>query len=569
MTPRLSRFASLALVFLPAWAFAAEPPTRLATSARFDLSGDVPIDHGRVVSGDGSIERMNWVAADRSRFGYTSNFRIGRLGWKPLAVAFTPEASGTVTLTLMGPWEQAPGGGVYRQEVFWDDLRIEGGSTSADLGLESRTGWEGAGAIVTASLHPPVAPSAPTPPASPAPPASSGSHYACTWHDQPLAAKIAVKAGVPVTVRVQAMARTPQGFQDMKRLTGQDTPAHRSAKKFLRGANLGNGLEVPPGQNWAVKYTVDDVKKIKAEGFDHIRIPIGWHHYTGAGPDYKLSADIFKRVDYFLNAAHAEGLAALINIHHFDAFTSDPAGQTPKFLAIWRQVSEHYARHPATLAYELLNESKDKGTTEVINPIFAQAVKVIRKADPARAIVIGPGRWNSISELPALRLPDDDDNIIATVHSYDPFFFTHQGAPWTNRGDDGKQKGIQFPGPPSSPLVPDPSLKLTPGFQSWIHQYNTTPAGSNPSGPEVMDKAVAAVQEWSDYYGRPVYLGEFGAIMSADPKSRANYYREFRSRLEKAGVGWALWDWHAGFNYWDVEHDRPEPGLRDALFGRP
>ncbi|WP_165247427.1 glycoside hydrolase family 5 protein [Paludisphaera soli] len=556
LSPLASALAAGVLLALSALhARAADPaPGRLATTGRFDLTADVAIDQGRIVAGDGTIGRMNWVPADRVDRGYTVNFRIDRLGWRAVAVGFTPVQSGTVTLSLMGPWEQAPGGGVYRQEILWDDLRAEGAELAADAGFESRKGWEGAGKVE---------------PSSEASPAATGSHLGRTWHDEPLTTRLIVKAGAPVVVEIRARARTPEGFRDMKRIAGRETPAHRNAAKFLRGANLGNGLEVPPGQNWAVKYTADDVRKIKAEGFDHIRVPIGWHHYAGPAPAYKLSADIFKRVDAFVDAAAREGLAALINIHHFDDFTTDPAGQKAKFLAIWRQVAEHYAKHRATLAYELLNEAKDAATTEVINPIFAEAVKAIRKVDPDRLIVIGPGRWNSISELPALRLPDDDENILVTVHSYDPFFFTHQGAPWTNRGDDGKQKGIKFPGPPASPLEADPSLKLTPGFLAWIREYNTAPAESNPSSPAVMDKAAEQIREWSEYYGRPVYLGEFGAIMAADPESRANYYREFRKRLEKAGVGWAIWDWHAGFNYWDVENDRPLPGLREALFGKP
>ncbi|AMV36037.1 glycoside hydrolase family 5 protein [Planctomyces sp. SH-PL62] len=528
---------------------AADAPARLATTGRFDLKGDVPLDDGRVVAGDGSIGRMNWVPADRVGEGYTINFAINRLGWRRLAVSFRPSRSGTVTLTLMGPWEQSSAGGVLRQEVLWDDLRVEGAELAADPGFESKRGWEGAGVVEP-------------------PPAASGSRVGRTWHDETLSTRLAVKAGVPVVIHVQALARTPEGYKDMKPIVGRDTPAHRLAKQFLRGANLGNGLEVPPGQDWAVKYTGDDVKRIKAEGFDHIRIPVGWHHYVGPAPDYKLSPDIFKKVDDFLDAAAREGLGAMINIHHFDDFTADPEGRKAEFLAIWRQVAEHNAGRPANVAFELLNEPKDAATTEVVNRIFAETVKVIRESNPDRLIVAGPGRWNSISELPAFRLPDDD-GILVTVHSYDPFFFTHQGASWTNRGDDGRQKGIRFPGPPASPLSADPALRLTPGFLAWIHEYNTAPAASNPSSPAVMDKAVEAIREWSEHYGRPVYLGEFGAIMAADPESRANYYREFRKRLEKAGVGWAIWDWHAGFNYWDVDEDRPLPGLREALFGRP
>lgn len=313
---------------------------------------------------------------------------------------------------------------------------------------------------------------------------------------------------------------------------------HQAARRFLRGANLGNGLEVPPGQNWGLIYTAQDLRHIRAEGFDHVRIPIGWHHYAGRGPEYRLKPEIFRKVDALVTSCSKEGLNVLINIHHFDEFTSNATGTAPKFHAIWRQIADHYANAPAGLAFELLNEPKDAATTEVVNPIFAATIRQIRRTNPNRTIVLGPGQWNSIGELPKLSLPDNDVNLIATVHCYDPFQFTHQGADWTGDSPDRRVTGIVFPGPPATPLVPVPQLRLTSGFQEWIKAYNTQPGSSNPSSPRVMEAAVAQVKEWSDYYGRPVYLGEFGAYTTADPASRAHYYHDFRKALESAGIGW-------------------------------
>src|SRR5580658_10401761 len=75
------------------------------------------------------------------------------------------------------------------------------------------------------------------------------------------------------------------------------TPAHLAARGFMRGANIANYLEVPPGENWSTPHTVVDLKLIRAEGFDHIRLPVGWHHYTGPAPEFKLSDEIFGRAD--------------------------------------------------------------------------------------------------------------------------------------------------------------------------------------------------------------------------------------------------------------------------------
>jgi endoglucanase len=202
----------------------------------------------------------------------------------------------------------------------------------------------------------------------------------------------------------------------------------------------------------------------------------------------------------------------------------------------------------------------------VLNPIFARAIAEIRKTGSKRTIFVGPGKWNQISELKNLVLPADDHNLIVTVHCYDPFYFTHQGASWA--GPDTKTTGIQFPGPPAKPLVPDPSLKLNSWVADWIQRYNTLPAGQNPSSPAAFIAELKLAHEWSDYYGRPLHVGEFGCFTTADARSRARFYEAFRRACEDNKLGWAIWDWSAGFRYWDKANSQPAPGMREALFGR-
>ncbi|MEY2465740.1 MAG: endoglucanase, partial [Verrucomicrobiota bacterium] len=265
-------------------------------------------------------------------------------------------------------------------------------------------------------------------------------------------------------IQAGAAAFTPSNPPAMKPLANRNSPAHQAAKLFRRGANLGNYLEAPPGQNWGVSVSADEFAIMKREGFDHVRVPIGWHHYAGASPDFVLSPEIFARADFVVTNALAAKLAVIINIHHFNELDSDPAGQTEKFVALWRQIAEHYQKFSKTLAFELDNEPHDNATTIVMNPIYARAIAEIRKTNPRRTIFVGPGKWNQISELKDLVLPPDD-NLIVTVHCYDPFYFTHQGATWA--GPDTKVTGIQFPGPPSAPLVPEASLNLNKRVLDW------------------------------------------------------------------------------------------------------
>lgn len=357
-------------------------------------------------------------------------------------------------------------------------------------------------------------------------------------------------------------AQTNSDLPPMKRITSHRTPAHKAAKHFMRGANIADYLEMPPG--WCVVHTVTDLREIRAEGFDHIRLPVAWHHYAGPGPDYKLSDEIFGKADAMVTNATALGLGVIVNLHHFNEFTSNPPAYTDEFYAIWQQVAAHYARAPKSVAFELLNEPKDAATTIVMNPIYARAIHLIRKTNPHRTIFVGPGKWNSPNELPGLRLPDDDKNLIVTLHCYDPFLFTHQGARWA--GPMTRTTGIQFPGPPATPLEPNASAKLPDWVLHWINAYNHEAAATNPSSPRAFLPKIQEAKAWSEQYGRPVHFGEFGAYTRAGQASRARYYAAMRQALDDAGIGWAIWDWRSGFNYWDPKNDCPLPGMRAALF---
>lgn len=343
-----------------------------------------------------------------------------------------------------------------------------------------------------------------------------------------------------------------------------DRPDSRAVHRYMKGVNLANFLEVPPGGGWSVPHDARDLREIRAQGFDHIRLPIAWNYYTGPAPDYQLSPDIFDKVDYIALNATKLGLNVMINIHNFNDFMTNPAGNTEKFCAIWRQIAAHYAKAPPGVAFELLNEPHDRATTEIMNPLYERVIGEIRKTNPRRTIFVEPGDWGSPKELKNLRVPEQDKNIIVSVHCYNPMFFTHQGASWVKSYTH--LAGVHFPGPPETPLELNPDYT----FEKWvvrdIERYNTLPAAENPSSPRAFMPLIDEAIQYSKETGRPIHFGEFGAFMKADQPSRARYYAAVREAFDKAGFGWAIWDWKSGFNYWDPRAQRPLPGMREALF---
>lgn len=506
---------------------------KLAGEGRFDLAVGAELEElpeVRVTAGRAEVQVPTWLEAAEQKRSRAVVFSMARFATNTVSVAFTPQKSGSVTLLLNGPWEEESKGTLYVEEVLWDSLRVSGATMGNDA-------WT--------SRPKPVK----------------------TWHNGSLPIPLQVSAGLPVTLQFQARPVVPESYGDMKRIRGTNTPAHRAMARYRKGANLGNYLEAPRGADWGARYTEQDFRNIKAEGFDHVRLPIAWPSYAGPAPHFKLEAEIWNKTDFLVTNALRNGLNVMLNIHHFDDFTSDPAGRTDEFIRIWEQLSHRYPADfaPESLVFELLNEPKDAATTAAMNPIYAEAVRAIRRENPKRTIFLGPGRWNQIQQLTDLLLPDEDENLVVTVHCYEPYYFTHQGATWS--GPDVKTTGIVFPGPPATPVVPDPALGLSQGVLDWIKRHNTLPSAENPSSRKAFEGLLRLAHDWSEYYGRPIHVGEFGCFEKADPASRARFYREFRETAEGLGLGWAVWDWKAGFRYWDSDRNRPVEGMREALFG--
>jgi endoglucanase len=112
-------------------------------------------------------------------------------------------------------------------------------------------------------------------------------------------------------------------------------------------------------------------------------------------------------------------------------------------------------------------------------------------------------------------------------------------------------------------------VKSANWISNWFKNYNTKPTAENPVSAKPIEEKMKRAGDWSEYYGRPIHVGEFGCYIGADAASRARFYAEFRRILDQHHLAWAVWDWKAGFRYWDEKSNAPAPGLRDALFSRP
>jgi aryl-phospho-beta-D-glucosidase BglC (GH1 family) len=289
---------------------------------------------------------------------------------------------------------------------------------------------------------------------------------------------------------------------------------------FGRGVNLGNALESPKEGDWGIVLKEEYFDKIKEAGFDSVRIPICWPAHTEESPPYRIDSKFFDRVDLSVDQALQRGLIPIINIHNYDGLMQDPAKHAQRFLAIWQQIAEHYRDRPPALRFELLNEPKDNLTSDVWNRLLARGIAVVRRSNPTRQIVVGPAGFNSINDLATLELPENDRNLVVTVHYYTPFNFTHQGASWAG-----------------------------PNSQKWL---GTKWTGTKDEQKTILRDLNAAIA-WAVKHRRPMYLGEFGAYNKADLESRARWTRFVADEAIKRHMGFGYWEFCSGFGIYNPQ----------------
>lgn len=198
-----------------------------------------------------------------------------------------------------------------------------------------------------------------------------------------------------------------------------------------RGINFGNMLEAPSEGEWGLTVEERFFDLVVAGGFDHIRLPVSWSTHADTEAPFAVEETFFERVDWVVDQATRRGIRIIVNVHHYDEIHDDPVAQWDRAMAIWDQIATRYQDCSDLVYFELLNEPHGMfdDVPQLWNDFVAASLDQIRETNPTRKVLIGPNRYNNVAGLRDLVLPDDP-NIIATVHCYDPFLFSHQGTSW-------------------------------------------------------------------------------------------------------------------------------------------
>lgn len=307
-----------------------------------------------------------------------------------------------------------------------------------------------------------------------------------------------------------------------------------------RGINFGNMLDAPHEGDWGLRVEERFIDLVGEGGLTRsVRLPVRWSNHASADAQARIDPVFFDRVAHVVDRLLARGATVVLNMHHYrqldgDALDKNERPVAPevvqlRLLAMWRQIAERFANRPAQLLFEVYNEPH--GALEPHwNTLFARALAVVRTSNPTRLVVVGPTHWNAASHLDRLVLPADR-HLVLTVHHYEPFAFTHQGAEWVQ---------------PMPPLGQD---------------------CCNPAQRQAIEAPLQLAAQFRDRLGYPVFVGEFGAHGQAPLAARLRYLRLKRDAMERLGLPWFYWELAAGFGVYDPMAKAWRTEVRDALFG--
>jgi endoglucanase len=271
--------------------------------------------------------------------------------------------------------------------------------------------------------------------------------------------------------------------------------------------NMGNHLEAPTEGAWGRAIVDADFTVIKAAGFDTIRLPVRWSSHALAAAPYTIDAAFLARVRHVVETARKAGLNIILNLHHYDEMATAPAAHAERFAGLWKQIAAAFADEPeASVWFELMNEPNGALDDSNLKAVLTPALAAVRATNRTRPVIIGGQKWSGVPSLETLQLPDDA-NLVVTIHTYDPFNFTHQGATW---------------------ISPTPPLGRVFGSAADYRE---------------LDANLATVRAYMQRTGRQVFVGEYGANDNpAIPLAqRILYYGAVSSAYASIGVQSCAW----------------------------
>ena len=351
----------------------------------------------------------------------------------------------------------------------------------------------------------------------------------------------------------------------------------------------------PPFQPDRPVPNADDLRRLAEAGFDFVRLPIDpgpFAAFAGAQRE-RLFGILSEAVDQIL----ASRLSLVLNVqanaatHHYNPdrfYGSATAPQFPAYRDVVVELARRFgSRAPGRIALEPVNEPPQACGAVAWNRVQAALLGAARTAAPSLTLVatgacggMGPGLTALDPAAFAALGP-----VLFTFHFYEPYLFSHQGAPWMK--DEPIYRALNdVPWPARAGKLEETLAAVRSRMRADTQTSEADKAAAYAvtetklkeyfaADPDrgYLDRNLVDIRTWADLYGIPprrILMGEFGALKSdaryvaSRAPDRARYIRDVREAAEAAGFAWAFWNLFDGLGLMDDAH-RIDPAIIAAL----
>lgn len=233
------------------------------------------------------------------------------------------------------------------------------------------------------------------------------------------------------------------------------------------------------------------------------------------------------------------------------AYFQDPE-MLAAFVSAWRRIARSLKGTPNLYGYDIVNEPLNREyPNDCIHwrDFMILVARTIREEDPDATLIVeanadgSPAGFDTKSRYGFVAMtPIPFDNVIYSVHVYQPMGFTHQGI--------GKKKEeYRHHSYPTGSATLDLNRKRFPGDLE-----------KDTGTPEVWDKeyvrnAIKGVREFQLKYGARIWVGEFSAASWTDGGDR--YLKDLTDLFEEYGWDWSYHSFRENV-IWSLEHEGEE-----------
>ena len=179
------------------------------------------------------------------------------------------------------------------------------------------------------------------------------------------------------------------------------------------------------------------IQAVYDAGFNAIRIPVTWRHFTGSSPTYEISDELMSRVKQVVDYAIGLNMYVIINVHHDghrEGWLRAAPGVRRQGLArlemIWRQIANAFIDYDERMIFEGMNEvvrrtgewntgtRQSRAIINEYNQRFVETVRATGGNNRYRFLIIKTYAGFAIPAVFDGFVIPDDDRLILSVHMY-------------------------------------------------------------------------------------------------------------------------------------------------------